>query len=202
MAQEQNSFCLILFTDQRFFRRGGGGGAVLGLIFAVPLASQSPYPIIFYSVANYRLHLSHFGVYVQFSRSQLSHFLFLWIDPFFLDWVKNTLLFICCTNNLVRLLTVNMKNSFTPKNPKMCDPILVTLLKMRLHYSHSSRENINATLSSGTSSLAPCKAVPPLRITGLHIRSYFICDCFTIGRTTQNTVPKYASFQYVNVDLI
>ena len=139
----------------------GRGGAVLGLIFAVPLASQSPYPIIFYSVANYRLHLSHFGVYVQFSRSQLSHFLFLWIDPFFLDWVKNTLLFICCTNNLVRLLTVNMKNSFTPKNPKMCDPILVTLSKMRLHYSHSSRENINATLSSGTSPLAPCKAVPP-----------------------------------------
>ena len=35
-----------------------------GLIFAgyVPLASQSPYPIIHvvYSVVNYRLHLSHF----------------------------------------------------------------------------------------------------------------------------------------------
>ena len=28
-----------------------------------------------------------------------------------------------------------------PKNPKMCDPILVTLLKMRPHYSQSSREN-------------------------------------------------------------
>ena len=40
----------------------GGGGGVLGLIFAgyVPLATQSPYPIIVYSVANYRLHLSHF----------------------------------------------------------------------------------------------------------------------------------------------
>ena len=37
-------------------------GGVLGLIFAgyVPLASQSPYPIIVYSVANYRPHLSHF----------------------------------------------------------------------------------------------------------------------------------------------
>ena len=35
---------------------------VLGLIFAgyVPLASQSPYPIIVYSVANYRPHISHF----------------------------------------------------------------------------------------------------------------------------------------------
>ena len=38
------------------------GGAVLGLIFAgyVPLASQSPYPIIVYFVAYYRSHLSHF----------------------------------------------------------------------------------------------------------------------------------------------
>ena len=26
----------------------------------LPLASQSPYPIIVYAVANYRLHLSHF----------------------------------------------------------------------------------------------------------------------------------------------
>ena len=40
----------------------GGGGGVLGLIFAgyVLLASQSPYPITVYSVANYRPHLSHF----------------------------------------------------------------------------------------------------------------------------------------------
>ena len=39
-----------------------GGGGVLGLMFAgyVPLTSQSSYPIIVYSVANYRLHLSHF----------------------------------------------------------------------------------------------------------------------------------------------
>ena len=38
------------------------GEGVLRLIFAgyVPLASQSPYPIIVYSVANYRPHLSHF----------------------------------------------------------------------------------------------------------------------------------------------
>ena len=40
---------------------GSRGVGVLGLIFAryVPLASQSPYPIIVYSVANYRPHLSH-----------------------------------------------------------------------------------------------------------------------------------------------
>ena len=75
--------------------------------------------------------------------------------------MKNTLLFIYSTNILVRLLTVNMKNCLTPKNPKMCDPILVTLLKMRPHYSQSSREN--ATPSSGTSPLASYKEVrtPP-----------------------------------------
>ena len=37
-------------------------GEVLGSGFAgyVPLASQNPHPIIVYSVANYRPHLSHF----------------------------------------------------------------------------------------------------------------------------------------------
>ena len=45
------------------------------------------------------------------------------------------------------------------KNQKMCDPILVTLLKMRPHYSQSSREN--ATPSSGTSPLASYKEVHP-----------------------------------------
>ena len=44
-----------------------------------------------------------------------------------------------------------------PKNQKMCDPILVTLLKMRPHYNQSSREN--ATPSSGTSPLASCQEV-------------------------------------------
>ena len=41
---------------------GGGGGGVLGFSFAgyVPLASQSPCPIIVYFVASYRPHFSHF----------------------------------------------------------------------------------------------------------------------------------------------
>ena len=39
-----------------------------------------------------------------------------------------------------------------PKIPKMCDPILVTQLKMQPHYNQSSREN--AAPSSGTSPLA------------------------------------------------
>ena len=59
----------------------------------------------------------------------------------------------------------------------MCDPILVTLLKMRLHYSQSSREN--ATLSSGTSPLASCKEVLPLRgWIGLLPDASFIGDIF------------------------
>ena len=74
--------------------------------------------------------------------------------------MKNTLLFTYSTNILVRLLTVNMNNfSSYPKNPKMCDPIVVTLLKMRPHYSQSSRKT--ATPSSGTSLLASYKEVPP-----------------------------------------
>ena len=38
------------------------GGGVFGSIFAgyVPLASPKPYPIIIYSVTNYRPHVSHF----------------------------------------------------------------------------------------------------------------------------------------------
>ena len=45
------------------------------------------------------------------------------------------------------------------KNQKMCDSILVALLKMRPYYSQSSRENV--TPSSDTSPLASFKEVPP-----------------------------------------
>ena len=49
----------------------------------------------------------------------------------------------------------------------MCEPILVTLLKMRPRYSHSIRENV--TLSSCTFQLASYKEVPPFppgKLTG------------------------------------
>ena len=54
----------------------GGGAGILGLIFAgyVPLASQSPYPIIVYSVANIDPILVTFG--------QKRHFL----DPNFVTF--------------------------------------------------------------------------------------------------------------------
>ena len=55
-----------------------GGGGVLGFMFDgyLPLASQSPYPIIVYFLANYRPHLSHFLENVVFVISTYSHFLF------------------------------------------------------------------------------------------------------------------------------
>ena len=52
----------------------------------------------------------------------------------------------------------------------MCDPILVTLLKMRPHYSHSNREN--ETPPSGTSPLASFKEVPPPREIFATLQSY------------------------------
>ena len=45
------------------------------------------------------------------------------------------------------------------KNQKMCNPMIVTLLKKRPHYSQSSHKNV--TPSSGTSPSAPYKEVPP-----------------------------------------
>ena len=52
----------------------------LGLIFAghVPLASKSPYPIIVYSVANYRPRLGHFwtNMYTNFCDPNLVTFYF------------------------------------------------------------------------------------------------------------------------------
>ena len=74
--------------------------------------------------------------------------------------MKNKLLFAHSTNILVRLLAVNMKTELSyPKNPKMCNSILVTPLKMQPHYSQSSREN--STPSSGTSPVASYKEIPP-----------------------------------------
>ena len=56
---EAHTFTLLHRTatpSQRGYR------GLLGLIFAgyVPVASQRPYPIIVFSVANYRPHLNHF----------------------------------------------------------------------------------------------------------------------------------------------
>ena len=133
---------------ENFLRRTSvGGGGVLGLIFAgyVPLASQSPYPIsILWPIIDPIL-----VTFVQISNfHDLSLVCFYFYELIhFLHRMKNTLLFICGSNILVRLLTVNMKNCNTPPKPE----------NVRPHYSHSSREN--ATPSSGTSPLASCEGL-------------------------------------------
>ena len=51
---------------------------------------------------------------------------------------------------------MNVKNFLIPK---MCDPLLATILKVQPHYSQTSRDI--STPSSGTSPLAPYKEVSP-----------------------------------------
>ena len=82
----------------------GGACGVIGLIFAgyVLLASQNHYPIIVYSVANYRPHLSHFWANMKFSPSQLCHFLFMYLR--YIEWTA--LYFSLQYKILVQLLTV------------------------------------------------------------------------------------------------
>ena len=54
----------MLYSTPEGRLRGAGGRVVLIFAGYVPLASKSPYPIIVYSMANYRLHLSTFWAYI------------------------------------------------------------------------------------------------------------------------------------------
>ena len=85
----------------------------------------------------------------------------MWFQVAECNAVNASLLLNLINNNFLILLIENLPilNPYLPQNLKICDPILVTLLKMRPHYSQSSREN--ATPSSGTSPLASCKGLPP-----------------------------------------
>ena len=65
----------------------------------------------------------------------------------------------------------------------MCDPVEVTLLKMRPHYSQSSYEN--ATPSSGTFPLASYKEVPPGGVL-IHASLYLLTELY--DKVTQS--PK------------
>ena len=56
--------------------------------------------------------------------------------------MKNTLLFTYSTTILATFANRKYKQLSYTKNPKMCDPILVTLLKMQPHHSQSSRDSI------------------------------------------------------------
>ena len=138
---------------------GGGGGYLAKFLLSMyqsclvlcrwPLRAPTPLYSILWPIADPIL-VTFWKIY-NFRDPSLVTFYIYELNNFF-NWMKKTLLFTYGTNLLVRLLTVNMKNSLTPKNPKMCDPILVTLLKMRPHYSQSSHQN--ATPSSETFPLA------------------------------------------------
>ena len=91
-------------TRETFYKRGWAscsidslprGREALGLFFYgyVPLVSQSPYPIIVYSVANYRPILVTFGQICNFRDPNLVAFflcIYLILNE---DWLKNSLLF-------------------------------------------------------------------------------------------------------------
>ena len=128
------------------FPGAGGEGGVLGLIFAgyVPLASQSPYPIIVWACkCNFRdPNLVTFG-----SKSiDVPPLLLKWIDPFF-KVNEEHFTFHLQYRHSGKFANREYEELSYPKNPKMCDPILVALWKMQPHYSQSSREN--AIPSSG-----------------------------------------------------
>ena len=140
-----------------------------------------PILVTFKQISNFRdLNLGTFYFY------ELTHFFKLNEEHF---------LFSYSTNILLLLLTVDMKNCLTPKHPKMCDPILVTLLKMRPHYSQSSREN--ATPSSGTSPLASYKKVPPPRATIVAIKAELIKLFTSVSLLTRYRTLKCIRFTCV-----
>ena len=95
---------------------------------------------------------------MQFSRSQLSHFLILRTYSFFSLNEEHFTFHLQYKHSGTFANRVYEGFSY-PQVPKMCDPILETVLKMRPHYSQSSLEN--ASSFSGTSPLASYKEVPP-----------------------------------------
>ena len=87
----------------------------------MPLALEGlPYYTV-YSVAIIDPILVTFGQLCNFCDPNLVTFYF-YESTHILNWKKNISIFNYSTNILVRLLTVNIKNCLTPKNPKMCDP--------------------------------------------------------------------------------
>ena len=63
-----------------------------------------------------------------------------WIDPFFL-LKKEHFTFHLEYKHSGMFANRQYEELNYPKNPKMCDPILVAPLKMQPHYSQSNRKN-------------------------------------------------------------
>ena len=121
---------------------------MLGSSFAgyVPLAFQNPHPIIVYSVANYRPHLSHFwaNVIVISLRTECNASRLLSIKTTTGTIFFKLRIFLFSNPCLPEL-------SF-PRNPENVRPHSSNSTKNAIHYNQPSCEN--ATPSSGTSPVA------------------------------------------------
>ena len=93
--------------------------------------------------------------FLNFSKLEVKHH----FDPFFFKLNEEHFTFHLQYKHSGTFANRKYEELSNPKNPKMCDPILVTLLNTRPHNSQSSREN--ATPSIGTSPLASYKEVLP-----------------------------------------
>ena len=138
-----------------------------------PLRAPTPLQSIFWPI-NYRPHLSHCLVNVIFtiptkSLSIYASTLSMWFQAAACNAVNASLLLNLINNNFLIFLTkiLPILSLTYPQNPKICDPILVTLLKMQPHYSQSSCEN--ATPSSSTCPLPSCKGVPTSPLSQCHV---------------------------------
>ena len=132
-----------------FLSRGRG---ILGLIFAgyVPLASQSPYPIIVWACkCNFPdPNFSHFRLQCYWCTYLINPLLLKWIDPFFKVNEEHFTFHLQYTHS-GKFANREYEELSYPKNPKMCDPILVThgkcnpiivnpVVKMRCHPAANS----------------------------------------------------------------
>ena len=113
LSPAQSRMSLSLYFKILWIPGFGGGGGGTWVNFC-------PYPILVYSVTNYRPHLSHFfGQICDFCDPNLVAFYFNELTHF-LNWMKNTLIFTFSTNILVRLLTLNQWGTVLPQKIRKC----------------------------------------------------------------------------------
>ena len=123
--------------------RGGGGSIWVTFFWVCAAGLLEPYPIIVYSVGNFIVPiLVTFGQICNFCKLSQSHFLFM-----YLPYKSFTYVILKQTDPFLKLnkehftfhLQYKCSGMFTkckydelsyPQKTKMCDPILVTLLKM------------------------------------------------------------------------
>ena len=82
---------------------GGGGGTWVNVCWYAPLASQSPYPVTVYCLANYIPHLSHFLENIIFAMpmSIYASTLSMWFQAAECNVVNASLLLNLTNNNVL-----------------------------------------------------------------------------------------------------